>query len=107
MKRASCLCALVVCFTGASVALAQGRGGMGGMGARPMMPLERPQMPLERPLPPFQPANQPNHMPGWDWWKIYPWSPYNYGRNPYNPIIYPPYYPDYNPYPYGPDYSGY
>ena len=31
----------------------------------------------------------PNRMPGWDWWRTYPWSPYNYGRNPYNPIIYP------------------
>lgn len=33
------------------------------------------------------------HMPGWDWWRTYPWSPYNYGRNPYNPIVVPyPYY---------------
>src|SRR5262245_36261544 len=40
----------------------------------------------------------PNRMPGWDWWRTYPWSPYNYGRNPYNPIILPPY----NPYPYYP-----
>jgi len=43
----------------------------------------------------------PNRMPGWDWWRTYPWSPYNYGRNPYNPIIYPyvrP-YPVYQPYP--------
>ncbi len=42
----------------------------------------------------------PNRMPGWDWWRIYPWSPYNYGRNPYNPIIVPyvqP-YPVYTPY---------
>jgi uncharacterized protein (TIGR03000 family) len=42
------------------------------------------------------------HMPGWDWWRIYPWSPYNYGRNPYNPIVLPypvpaPYYPPYVP----------
>jgi uncharacterized protein (TIGR03000 family) len=39
-------------------------------------------------------------MPGWDWWRIYPWSPYNYGRNPYNPAWYPyvaP-YPVYAPY---------
>jgi uncharacterized protein (TIGR03000 family) len=44
----------------------------------------------------------PNRMPGWDWWRIYPYSPYNYGRNPYNPIIYP-YYVD--PYPvYAPPY---
>jgi uncharacterized protein (TIGR03000 family) len=52
-------------------------------------------------------VNRPVHPPGWDWWRIYPWSPYNYGRNPYNPIVYPdypPYYPPYNP-PYYPPYS--
>lgn len=37
-----------------------------------------------------------NHMPGWDWWRTYPWSPYNAWRNPY---WYPPY--NYN-YPYPP-----
>jgi uncharacterized protein (TIGR03000 family) len=36
-----------------------------------------------------------NHMPGWDWWRIYPWSPYNAYRNPY---WYPPYNTNY-PYP--------
>ena len=39
-----------------------------------------------------------DRMPGWDAARIYPWSPYNYGRNPYNPIIVnypPPYYPSY------------
>jgi uncharacterized protein (TIGR03000 family) len=40
--------------------------------------------------------------PGQDWWKIYPWSPYNAWRNPY---WYPPYNPNY-PFPpneaYGP-----
>ncbi len=35
------------------------------------------------------PAYPSGRMPGWDWWRIYPWSPYNYGRNPYNPIVYP------------------
>src|SRR5262249_9461242 len=46
------------------------------------------------------PAFPPNRMPGWDWQRIYPWSPYNYGRNPYNPARYPyvsP-YPVYTPY---------
>jgi uncharacterized protein (TIGR03000 family) len=44
-------------------------------------------------------------MPGWDWWRTYPWSPYNYGRNPYNPIIYPyPYVAGY-PYPVYPPYD--
>jgi uncharacterized protein (TIGR03000 family) len=52
--------------------------------------------------PPITPVT-PSHMPGWDWWRTYPWSPYNYGRNPYNPIILPyqeyvyPYYPLYAP----------
>jgi uncharacterized protein (TIGR03000 family) len=41
----------------------------------------------------------PRHMPGWDWWRTYPWSPYNYGRNPYNPIIMPYVYPYPAPYP--------
>jgi uncharacterized protein (TIGR03000 family) len=57
----------------------------------------------------------PGHMPGWDWRRTYPWSPYNYGRNPYNPawIPYPVYYPYAYPYPvYAPStppayYSGY
>jgi hypothetical protein len=36
-------------------------------------------------------------MPGSDWWKIYPWSPYNAWKNPY-------WYPPYNTsYPYPPD----
>lgn len=39
-----------------------------------------------------------NGMPGWDWWRTYPWSPYNYGRNPYNPAWNP--YPYAYPYPY-------
>jgi uncharacterized protein (TIGR03000 family) len=41
-----------------------------------------------------------NRMPGWDWWRIYPWSPYNAWRNPY---WYPPY--NYN-YPYPPYQAG-
>jgi uncharacterized protein (TIGR03000 family) len=55
----------------------------------------------------YRPITRQTHMPGWDWWRIYPWSPYNYGRNPYNPVRIPyvaPYpvytpYPVYNPYP--------
>ena len=56
-------------------------------------------------MPLYRPAPDPQHMPGWDWERTYPWSPYNYGRNPYNPIITPypyPYYP--SPY-YGPAYG--
>jgi uncharacterized protein (TIGR03000 family) len=44
----------------------------------------------------------PNHMPGWDWWRTYPYSPYNY-YNPYN--YYSPYY--YGRYPYAPIGYGY
>jgi hypothetical protein len=40
--------------------------------------------PVYRPVVPYA-----NRMPGWDWWRIYPYSPYNYGRNPYNPIVVP------------------
>lgn len=39
-----------------------------------------------------RPTN-PDHMPGWDWRQTYPWSPYNYGRNPYNPAWVPSPYP--------------
>ena len=47
------------------------------------------------------PADLTNHNgrmpPGWDWWRTYPWSPYNAWRNPY-------WYPPYNPsYPFPPD----
>ena len=54
-----------------------------------------------RPVRVYLPAPDRDHMPGWDWWRTYPYSRYNYGRNPYNPIILPyppPYYPPY----YGP-----
>lgn len=38
--------------------------------------------------------------PGWDWRRIYPYSPYNYGRNPYyGPWNAPPPYPYPMPYP--------
>lgn len=51
---------------------------------------------------------RPAAMPGSDWWRTYPYSAYNYGRNPYNPIVvpvpYPTYYNSYyvNPYYYNP-----
>jgi hypothetical protein len=57
-----------------------------------------------RPVRPVRPVVT-NHMPGWDWRYIYPYSPYNYGRNPYNPIVYP--YPYPYPYPYTPYYGAY
>jgi uncharacterized protein (TIGR03000 family) len=46
-------------------------------------------------------------MPGWDWWRTYPWSPYNYGRNPYNPIVVPPPYVMPYGYPYPDPYPVY
>jgi hypothetical protein len=79
-------------------------------GYRPIRPV-RPIVPSQpiRPIQPVVPPQPirpvgpvvPSPMPGWDWWRIYPWSPYNYGRNPYNPIIYP------YPYPYVPYYGSY
>ncbi len=52
--------------------------------------------PVGRPaVVPSVPLNRPGVLPGSDWWRIYPWSPYNAWRNPY---WYPPYNPDY-PYP--------
>jgi hypothetical protein len=41
------------------------------------------------------PGYNPSQPIGSDWWKIYPWSPYNAYRNPY---WYPPYNTNY-PYP--------
>jgi hypothetical protein len=47
--------------------------------------------------PPVYPPNREARMPGSDWWRTYPWSPYNAWKNPY-------WYPPYNPnYPYPPD----
>jgi hypothetical protein len=55
---------------------------------------------------PARPAVQPTVYPqynggsrpiGWDWWRTYPWSPYNAWQNRY-------WYPPYNTnYPYAPD----
>jgi hypothetical protein len=47
--------------------------------------------------PTINPLNPQNRMPGSDWWRTYPWSPYNAWKNPY-------WYPPYNTnYPYPPD----
>ena len=47
--------------------------------------------------PPVYPPSYDTRMPGSDWWRIYPWSPYNAWKNPY-------WYPPYNTnYPYPPD----
>jgi hypothetical protein len=48
------------------------------------------RVPIRPPI--YRPNFPPNRMPGWDWWRIYPWSPYDYGRKPYNPAWYPPGY---------------
>ena len=50
-------------------------------------------LPERRPAPDL--ANRGDRMPGWDWWRTYPWSPYNAWKNPY---WYPP-YNNYYPYP--------
>jgi hypothetical protein len=52
----------------------------------------RPNMPSQATVFPPHHGTRPI---GWDWWKIYPWSPYNAWKNPY---WYPPYNPNY-PYP--------
>jgi uncharacterized protein (TIGR03000 family) len=65
-------------------------------------PFFRPFRPVYRPAYPVRPVYNPVHPPGWDWWKIYPWSPYNAWRNPY---WYPPYNTNY-PYPPYEAYSG-
>jgi hypothetical protein len=52
----------------------------------------RPNMPSEATVFPPHHGTRPI---GGDWWKIYPWSPYNAWKNPY---WYPPYTPSY-PYP--------
>jgi len=62
--------------------------------ARPFRPFV--YRPAYRPAYPIRPVYTPNRMPGWDWWRTYPWSPYNAWRNPY---WYPPYN---NNYPYAP-----
>jgi hypothetical protein len=84
-----------------------------GAFARPGMPSAqhggpaRPAMPSAPVGPNLQPPTRPTVFPqhngtrpGSDWWRIYPWSPYNAWRNPY---WYPPY--NYN-YPFPPD-AGY
>ena len=53
--------------------------------------------------PPVYPPNYDTRMPGSDWWRIYPWSPYNAWQNPY---WYPPYNRNY-PYPPGAAYPVY
>jgi uncharacterized protein (TIGR03000 family) len=65
-------------------------------------PFIRRALPVYRPAYPIRPVYNPSHMPGWDWWRIYPWSPYNAWRNPY---WYPPYNTNY-PYPPYEAYSG-
>jgi hypothetical protein len=60
-----------------------------------------PQPALSNALRPSQPKVNPQYNGarpiGGDWWRTYPWSPYNAWRNPY-------WYPPYNTnYPYPPD----
>ena len=60
-------------------------------------PTYRPANTLPGRRPPTYPPNHETRMPGSDWWRTYPWSPYNAWKNPY-------WYPPYNRnYPYPPD----
>src|SRR5262249_9529323 len=64
----------------------------------PALPLAqlRPN-PLPLPRPTVYPPSNGTRPIGGDWWRIYPWSPYNAWQNPY-------WYPPYNPnYPFPPD----
>lgn len=63
--------------------------------APPVRPMPRPPVVVNRPALPNPAPN--NRMPGWDWWRTYPYSPYNAWRNPYwyypyTPYVVPPYY---------------
>jgi len=61
----------------------------------PSAPVRPNPQPLPRPA--VYPPSNPTRPIGGDWWRIYPWSPYNAWRNPY---WYPPYN---NNYPFPPD----
>ena len=63
---------------------------------RPGLPLA-PLRPSPLPRPTVYPPYNPTRPIGGDWWRIYPWSPYNAWKNPY---WYPPYN---NNYPFPPD----
>jgi hypothetical protein len=62
-----------------------------------VLPAYGPANILPQRRPPIDPPNHQTRLPGSDWWRIYPWSPYNAWKNPY-------WYPPYNTnYPYPPD----
>jgi uncharacterized protein (TIGR03000 family) len=63
--------------------------------------MSRPVMGSYRPYyPSYHYAYSGGRMPGWDWWRTYPWSAYNAWRNPY-------WFPPYNTnYPYAPYEAG-
>jgi hypothetical protein len=61
----------------------------------PSAPVRPNPLPLDRPT--VSPPSIGTRPLGEDWWRTYPWSPYNAWKNPY---WYPPYN---NNYPYPPD----
>ena len=61
----------------------------------PPAPVRPKPLPLTRPT--VHPQPDRARPIGWDWWRIYPYSPYNAWKNPY---WYPPYN---NNYPFPPD----
>jgi hypothetical protein len=87
------------CAAGALLLIATSASAQPTPAARPVTP-GRPVVP-----PAYRPGNTlpDRRLPGSDWWRIYPWSPYNAWRNPY---WYPPYNGNY-PYPPSAAYPSY
>jgi hypothetical protein len=87
-------CCLIVLATSAQTASA----GPQVKPYRPNVPsVPAPTNPLPSSRPPVNPQSPGTRPIGGDWWRIYPWSPYNAWKNPY-------WYPPYNKnYPYPPD----
>src|SRR5215831_156814 len=94
--------------------------GMAAVGVMLVVVSAEPARAAQPPIKTFQPKVSPNTRPGnnmkvyppdrktgpigGDWWRTYPWSPYNAWKNPY---WYPPYnthypFPPHQAYPYYP-----
>jgi hypothetical protein len=65
--------------------------------AQPVVPNRPNIVPAARPVPVSQPKvnfqYNSSRPIGWDWWRTYPYSPYNTWRNPYWYSTYNVYYP--------------
>jgi hypothetical protein len=96
--------ALLLIAASAQPAPAAGPVRPGRPGRPVVLPAYRPVNTVPERRPAADPAHRNGRLPGSDWWRTYPWSPYNAWRNPY---WYPPYNRNYpNPpdaaYPYYP-----